>query len=205
MTTVAIKKCGLGEVVNGYTPEDRDRVRDVIAENYPEVWKEYFDLLSEDEIPLEGRYCQQLIHSPHPVLTPEEIDKFLRSTRGFTAQQERDITGIYVTALVESSYRAGHNDFELHPHLIPFGMHLEGDKIKKLRVTIDGDLTDLGRSSTYASFTIHGKVKSAGRFAYKSEFKTTDEQTLRQFMVSVAPGCKIKFIRDGIEEKIRAT
>jgi hypothetical protein len=202
---VAIKRTGIREVVNSYTPETADKMLEVLVEPiFDEVFEcydEYRDRLVkwyEDRIwsnvNRKEEHIWKEVCEPAPVLTPPQINSFMHMLAVRPKIKREYDRGLFITRLVHSSYRAGHNDFLLSlSGLSISGMmkHLTGDPSNPIKMTVqglfDGDFArsaknchftildgidgSLGRGAINSKFDVQGHIKyRLGRGAVKSEF-----------------------------------
>ena len=98
------------------------------------------------------------------ILTPEQINIFLQSTIAYENRKGYNkFTGIFITKLLQNSYDAGHNEFELRVssatdmHYV--GVTLLGTEDRLFSVSINGNGgMFFGREARYCQFTVNGNV-----------------------------------------------
>ncbi len=154
---------------------------------------------------------------------PEQIDTLLQLAYASINRLEYQIkTGIYVTRLIQKSFRDGYNDFNLHLQypLLYLGYDLQGQEQNLLRLNIIGDTgPDFCSESKYVHCIITGKVGGASAsnsrksifsiqgdvdetFGYNSHncvFKTPRQEVLRRLMRIVPERNQIYFLEEDRE------
>jgi len=162
----------------------------------------------------------QFYELPLPILNPVQIDLVLQHILQEHPRERvnKCHTALYFTTILRKSYVAGNNNFVLHTkdsmikHL--GGMMLSGDGIDKLlQLTIYGGVGERCGSTScfldlqihgniggipfenmsYSHITIHGAIGDPTNFnyrAFKSTFKTTNENTYEKLKKMLAPADK---------------
>jgi hypothetical protein len=163
MTIVAIKRRGLGEVVNGYTP-DTDKQRIVYVD--PKL-SELADRIRELEGIRSGKpkhekeFTDEFV--PKIILTPIEIKMLAWLAERIEGNQPK---GVFISALIQRSYDAGYNDFELlSTSFNRLCRNLQGSQARPLRVSAEDVAKYFGSRSSY----VHMRLRDAGEgLGYKS-------------------------------------
>ena len=151
-----------------------------------------------------------VIEYAQEVVLPCDINLFLQQTREYEDHVNyRDNTGLFITQLIQDSYKAGNNDFELDVNSLKSIDYLasevvSGTKKRTVRVVIKGEVGDrCGRNAQYSTLTI-GKAgnwcgvwaqhctftfkeagKECGFGAVHSTFKTHSQKQYERFKKSV--------------------
>ncbi|HLC46192.1 MAG TPA: hypothetical protein VJI75_00460, partial [Candidatus Nanoarchaeia archaeon] len=161
-TSTPIKKGhGLERLVEGINIPAPEKERTVRTEG--EAWledalKEYksaFDIkkATYPEI-FNGIMTQSL-----PVLTSEQINRFIEATIEYEEYKKYlGRTGVFASALIQTAYNAGHNDFVLEPKgtqpLDWIGAYLKGTEKDPIRLTNNARTGDsCGWRSEYINIT----------------------------------------------------
>ncbi len=103
---------------------------------------------------------RELLKIEH-TLTPEEINIFAQVLVRF---EEPKYAGAMITRLIQRSYNAGHNDFQIDVRAFTEDLgdlcsDLRGTKRKPVIVTVNGNLyIQVGDSANHISLTINGNV-----------------------------------------------
>ncbi|MBI4453658.1 hypothetical protein HY636_03365 [Candidatus Woesearchaeota archaeon] len=168
--------------------DSEDKIN-VIGENtFGELFREYERYMSE-----KGK-TQKNLDDMTGVLTPEDINEFLLTTKRFREYNEySERTGEFITKLIQNSYDAGNNNFGLNTKKLKtsiggLGRNLQGYPERILSLQIDGDVGD----------------ECGFRAAYCT-FKTSNSRTLNALLeqVPLIRGNKIYYINpNGSEEMI---
>ena len=143
------------------------------------------------------------------VLLPSDINLFLQQTREYENHTRYNInTGFFSSQLIQNSYNAGNNEFELDVtalkliHNICFGV--SGTEERMVRVVIKGEAGDVcvwnvrnftftiekagdwcGFEAQHSTFTIGKAGDNCGREAQFSTFKTNNKDQYEKFKESV--------------------
>ena len=197
MTVVEIKRSGIKDVVDNYTPNalDETRILQTPGEHpIAQLLKKYEAFLDIDFYSNGSKMYQfvQGRHSIDYILAPTGINAFLQATIQYeTYPRYADNTGLFISRLIQNSYNAGNNDFYLKPPVVKnidyLGAHLQGTKRRNINLQIDGDVGN-----------------SYGLSAKNSTFKTTKQENLKSLRTFVPAGNQIIFIHpNGTEEVMR--
>ncbi len=105
------------------------------------------------------------------ILTPTELAVFLQSTMLHEEDENyARATGLFLTVLIQNSYRAGGNNFILPFHNLPapedVGLFLRGDGENPIVITLQGTGQSVGNFSQNVVYKIEGNAKY--RFGQKT-------------------------------------
>ncbi len=190
METTIIKSDGLGNLKNiipGKVEQEKDLVVD--EDCLATLLAEYHTLIELEGETLEhhefvqGEYCD----FPTAVLQPGEINEFLQYSKKI-ASDELYVFGIglFISRLIQNSYRGGHNNFELDQNGLPqinyLAAHLLGKEDDPINVEIKGDTGhSCGMESKHCNYLIEGDSKGdAGYDSKNCIFRTTSPITLSE-------------------------
>ncbi len=107
---------------------------------------------------------EEIVQSDTIILTPKEIDDFLQDTNYFKDHENyRKKTGIFISQLIQTSYNAGNNNFNLNTENLnkidELCVDIKGEKEKPIKINIKGDSGEfLGLTSTYCIYNIEGNM-----------------------------------------------
>lgn len=161
------KPTGIEGLIGHSTPMWLDKERKEIKEkNYP-----FSEILQKYDLFLER--VDEYKESPHGfayyyfqtpsditnVLAPDQINKFLQITLAYKNQVGyHDLTGLFVTKLIQDSHNAGYNNFYLGTSAFK-ELHWIGAHLKRTQLTIKGDVgMHCGSRAKDSIFTITGNV-----------------------------------------------
>jgi len=120
---------------------------------------------------------QRLSRLEPQTLTPAQIDMLLQHMVQTTNKEklEHELSGTFLTDLIQKSYDAGYNDFILDPERIEIhriGYELEGKPENKIKGTVKGNVgIGLGNRSENCIFNVKGDtMKSCGHSSENSIF-----------------------------------
>ncbi|MBI2669409.1 hypothetical protein HYX14_06220 [Candidatus Woesearchaeota archaeon] len=164
------------------------------------------------------------------ILNPEHINAFLQSTviHG-NHEQYKERTGLFLSRLLQNSYNAGNNGFQVDTRstgaLDNLGVFLEGTKEKPIRLTITGDVGDdcgaystngnymitgdvgydCGRLSINGTYTINGSVGEwCGFLSKDGTYRTPNRTTVEKFIRMILDANRVIYITpEGREEVIK--
>ena len=215
-TRMPIKKGnkGLGDLVRGMTVPVPERERK--AQHTGEAWLE--DTLKEYNSAFDIKKAtypeifNEIMTQSLPVLTSGQINQFIEATIEYEEHENYlGRTGVFASALIQTAYNAGHNDFVLEPKgtqpLDWIGAYLKGTEKNPLRLTNN---TQTGECCGWeaehviiTNNTITGR--HCGWLARHSTFKTNNPETLENmaYYLKDPSDKKVIFIHpDGTEEEI---
>ena len=179
--------------------ESEDKVKVIGEHTFGELFREYEKYIGE-----KGK-TQKNLEEITGVLTPEDINEFLQITRRFGEYQEySERTGEFITKLIQNSYDAGNNNFELNTKKLNRFFDLN---MKVLNMLIGGLGRNLqGHPERILSLQIDGDVGDECGFGTAfCTFKTPNSRTLNALLeqVPLSKGNKIYYINpDGSEETL---
>ena len=155
---------------------DETSGREVVAA--PPLLDRFAELMGKYEQFLGFEYRDRvlMINHVHEVLLPCDINLFLQQTRYYEDHKDYpDHTGLFISQLIQNSYTAGNNDFELDMSslkpidCLTFGEY--GIEERVLKAVINGEVGNLGGgNSQHSTFTIEKAGNYCGRFAQYSTF-----------------------------------
>ena len=104
-------------------------------------------------------------HNIKDVLMPEELNEFLQATKRFAEHDHYNITGLFMSQLIQNSYDAGNTEFTLdvkdRPMIHALGQNLRGTPTRPLVLNIDGAAGHLcARDSCYVEINVSGDAES---------------------------------------------
>src|SRR3989344_3998270 len=142
-TSTPIKKGNndLGDLVRDMNVPAPERERRVRIEG--DAWLEETLQKYESSFDLKKTYKEisyDVMSQSLPVLTSEQINQFIEATIEYEEHENYlDRTGLFATALIQTAYNAGFNDFVLEPKgtqpLNWIGVWLEGTQNNPIRLT----------------------------------------------------------------------
>lgn len=144
----------------GSSPE---RIGEVDIENDPLVEKtfEAYNSLDLGFSTLE-KNCKRVFQLQLDVLNPVQIDKVLQRIIMHGEKEQREITGFFLSKLMQNSYYEGYTDFTLtttDEGISHLGYDLKGNPNRKLNVHVMGNTdTHFGFLSEYCLFTLEGST-----------------------------------------------
>jgi hypothetical protein len=210
-TEIRKGKNGIEDVIGSHRGQgiDVEKTAIELPPEFEELFSRYEKVLQTGYGPAQHSMLLEFVHEQvsemvPSVLDPAGIDLFLKASVKYeNTEHYTYLTAVVANVLIQNSYNAGHNDFELNlqnmPPMHALGAMLEGKAEKSLRITINGDTEDmclwaakhvkaevtgnadcmLGIAVSYSTITIRGKAgHESGYLAKYSTFKTTDEKTL---------------------------
>ncbi|MBI2669407.1 hypothetical protein HYX14_06210 [Candidatus Woesearchaeota archaeon] len=154
---------GLDDVVRGMKPQKPEEVKPIetVGEHpFSALLEKYKAFLDDRTYGDHHKKNADLTD----ILNPEHINAFLQSTVIHENHEKyKERTGLFLNSLLQNSYDAGHNDFQLNTKstkpLDYLGAFLEGTKEKPIRLTITGNVGDwCGQESTNGIYTLNGNV-----------------------------------------------
>ncbi len=107
-----------------------------------------------------------IVQSNTIILNPKEIDDFLQQTILYEKHKNYQTkTGIFISQLIQTSYNAGNNNFELNTKKLKtinrIGAYLIGKEKNPIFIKIEGNTGHrCGSTSSYSTFTIQGNTKN---------------------------------------------
>ncbi|MBI4453653.1 hypothetical protein HY636_03340 [Candidatus Woesearchaeota archaeon] len=173
---------GLDDLIRGYTARKPDEKRKVAADlsshlGLKEVLKKFGSLLKFDRDSLcyverFREHKDRIITELTEVLTPAEIEAALQLICYQIESEPKNETldklipetlGVFITKLIQLSYNAGNNNFDLNTKcssqtIRNIGCHLDGTEEKYVKVKIDGDVQGVCKFSSYCEFEINGNM-----------------------------------------------
>lgn len=177
------KPRGIDDLVSNFSAEaEEERSVEQFGDNpVSAVLKEYEAFLGKynEYQKMENlmQWFKDQIQNQSDILTPAEINLFLQATIGFEERKKySELTGIFITRLIQNSYNAGHNNFKLNTKnrkgLHYFGSFLEGKEGNPLTIYGEGDVGHLCfNSAEHIIFSIKGNVgQQCGHYATNSIF-----------------------------------
>ncbi|HLD00254.1 MAG TPA: hypothetical protein VJC39_00750 [Candidatus Nanoarchaeia archaeon] len=170
-----MKRTSLGDLLKEH------EVGKVEVERKVEVKNRFGELCREYEEVLEARDYKGKIKTIDDILAPSDINTFLQTT--ITCQQHQNYnwrTGMFISQLIQKSYDAGNNGFELNTQKVKrlnnLGYQIQGTKRRKIKLKIEGDAGDYcGRNSTDSTTTIGGNAGDYCGFDSKNSIITIGE------------------------------
>src|SRR3989344_1337836 len=136
-----MKRTSLGDLLKEH------EVGKVEVERKVEVKNRFGELCREYEEVLEARDYKGKIKTIDDILAPSDINTFLQTT--ITCQQHQNYnwrTGMFISQLIQKSYDAGNNGFELNTQKVKrlnnLGYQIQGTKRRKIKLKIEGDAGD---------------------------------------------------------------
>ncbi len=208
---LAIKKgTGLDRIVEKYMPQMLEEVR---------VLQHSHDCVLTEVLPLYTAFLKQWSKDKNlypfygaerdakernlPVLTPEDIDRFLITTVPFEKRRWYDwITGIFVTQLLQNSYDAGYRQFVLSLHSVSnlsyIGQHLRRNKSDLLEVTLlGGNGTHYGVNANGCTFILDSARPFSGLGAVNCTFKTRNPELAEEIVKNIDVTSRVELDNDG--------
>ena len=110
------------------------------------------------------------------VLLPPNINLFLQQTREYEDHPNyQSFTGLFISQLIQNSYNAGNNNFELDVNTLKpvdnLAREVSGTKERMVRVVIKGEVGDLcGYQAQHVTFTIEKAGDWCGNSVRHSTF-----------------------------------
>ncbi len=158
------KRKGIDELVSGYSPGKVDESKNITAMGKDHIlFNKYQQKLLNPHFPecLDRRKLPQIPRYRYDsyvfdyfddivdVLTPEQINRFLQMTvQCERYEQYAELTGSFVSRLLQNSYNAGHNNFTLDTRKIcpifGLGSFVYGTPERPLILNITGNLFEEG-------------------------------------------------------------
>ncbi|MBW3015914.1 hypothetical protein KY330_05825 [Candidatus Woesearchaeota archaeon] len=159
----------------GKKPESVDTIEEVVDEAVDEVYKKFFG----------SNFCNTVIYDVSeykklnlPALRPSQIQMFLDSLKASWLYQNA-VVGNFVSRLLQQSYEAGNDDFNLDLMFpmtdllnrvdVPLSLTVYGNVItlghmcKGVEVEVNGNvLVSIGSDCKDSKFFVYGDVKSSG-------------------------------------------
>ncbi len=159
----------LPDQIREQTTQDKSKISNLILE-YEKILFSDIDYGGID-------IAENYIKSPIDILTPEEINSFLRMTVAYEEyktgkndklNEDREYiiaTSTFISRLIQHSFNAGHNDFEINLYgmkkMMGNAAHLKGRPDEYIRVKIIGDeIGSIGRCTEFCEIDAKGKVDS---------------------------------------------
>ena len=144
------------------TPQLEDRFED--------LKKKYKLFLDDDNNPEEW-----FLDNIHDVLLPSDINLFLQQTREYEDHTNYNYTGHFISQLIQNSYNAGNNGFELDVNALKPISYLcsdvSGTEERLVRMIIKGRVGDYcGLDAQHSMFTIEKARFFCGWYAEHSTF-----------------------------------
>ena len=116
---------------------------------------------------------QQIFSDIDEIYKPDMINSFLQATRGFCGSPHYSTsTGIIVSTLIQQSYLAGNNNFELETAYLTvapaIAYELLGKKGNPIRLIVRGDTGEsVGVQAQDVDITIHGSARNLAQYAHR--------------------------------------
>ncbi|MBU0470871.1 MAG: hypothetical protein KKA62_02935 [Nanoarchaeota archaeon] len=153
------KKDLIDVIAENYKPnitEDNEKIFVVNRNRFNEALERYKKSLAVKKPLLEERL----------VLTPSEINLLLQASQEFQNRPEYvNITNIFITRLIQTSFEKGYNHFFLNlknmnaPYC--FASTLNGTRDRFLTIEVEGDIGPYGASNIqYVEFTLRGNAEA---------------------------------------------
>ncbi len=178
LATAPIQKPkGLDEILAGYKPAKADTEKKIeVAEGmFTELTSKYEQMLKQ-----ESSDNTDLIYEMY--LNPEQINAFLQTTIRYENHENyRQMTGTFISQLLDNSYKKGYDTFQLDTKTLPkindLCCRLSATKERPIKITIDGDTgNDLGAHTEHTYVIINGNTgKELGYGASDSRFSVTGD------------------------------
>src|SRR3989344_1269329 len=213
--TANIKKPqGLERLVEGLKLSPLDNSKRAIVEGDSLIFTalRMYELLMEEKIDHNEERFKKTLDQSLPLMNSGQINQFIEATIGY---EEKDrylvITGIFVSALIQTAYNAGFNDFVLEPKgtqpLSHIGAYLKGTEKNPIKLTINAQtgggcgayaehsiITNnaqtgkmCGGFARHSTFTNNAQIEDCyGWYAEHSTFKTNDQKILKRILVEVS-------------------
>ncbi len=172
----------MDNLINGYSPQKVEEEQSLPKRTgMMQLFQKYKKLhplqLSWDCFTQEENHVDE-------VLTPREINAFLQVTPHYCDRDYTESTGLFISRLIQNSYKAGHNDFLLDTQTLPqidnLGCYLKGKYNDRISICVIGDVGNssatkasyldltiqgnasylLGKFSSHTDITVHGDVGS---------------------------------------------
>ena len=139
-----------------------------LVDRFEELTKkyEYFLVVDEEEWSM---------NNVQDILLPCDINLFLQTTRCYENHINYHLTGFFISQLLQNSYKAGNNEFELDMASLNIihnlASDLSGTEERMIRVVITGEAGDLcGYKAQYSTFTVEKAGDWCGEHAEHSIF-----------------------------------
>ena len=171
---------GLGDLIRRHTarkPDEKRKIKVAPTSKTVSVLKKFHKALKlNSKTYYNSQFQGHLEKTLTEVLTPDEItivfQAMLYETENVPINQDgNDLTsqriGIFTTKLIQISYDAGYNNFNLvtenpQRNISHIGYRLNGDKKRLAKIKIHGDLLNLCEESSYFEINVDGCVNSMG-------------------------------------------
>ena len=164
---------GLDDLIRRHTARKPEKRRDIkVSRNRSNKLKSLLSMY-EQYLTIEGIPQMEFVWrnlENKVVLTPSEINAFLQMTMEFEDYERNsasDGVGHFITALIQNSYNAGHNNFVLYTSNLrektdKLGWFTKGKSKRLINIKIFGDLGNhCFENGEYLSVEIYGNVGSS--------------------------------------------
>ena len=164
---------GLGDLIRRHTAQKPEKRRDIkVSRNRSNKLKSLLSMY-EQYLTIEGIPQMEFVWrnlENKVVLTPSEINAFLQMTmevEDYERSSASDGVGHFITALIQNSYNAGHNNFVLYTSNLrektdKLGWFTKGKSKRLINIKIFGDLGNhCFENGEYLSVEIYGNVGSS--------------------------------------------
>ena len=168
---LATPSTGIEELVDESSGKEIVATQSVI-DKFADLTKKYdqFAVLTEYD------WKRWLRNHVQEVVPPCDINIFLQQTREYENHKNYGFnTGIFISQLIQNSYKAGNNDFEFDVILLKpidrLASAVSGTEEQVVRVVVNGEVGNgCGSWAQHSTFTIEKTGDVCGQFAQHSTF-----------------------------------